>query len=484
MKRKRTMIAAVIVLIALIAGIFVVNNVEKHVDSLNSIDEVIISLDGDDVSKFEWTIDGETLGFEKSDDTWIDPDDADFPVDTELITEFLDEFSEVHASFIIDDVEDYSQYGLEEPDASVTFTLSEGSLTVDLGSYSVMDEKRYVSIGDGKVYLIDTDLLEDVSVERDDFMLHDTLTDMTQVTEFKVTGELNTDLVYDEEGVYTYTDIYNYYMVENGNYLPVADDSAEEYMGNLLDLTFKTYASYTASNEDLSAYGLDSPALTITVNGYVTDEETKENTDVSETVYIGYVIDTETEVEEGEDPAKLVYLRVGDSEIIYSVSQTVYDTLIKGTYNDIRPSDLVYIDEETVTQVTAALEDIYYQIDYTVPEEEKDEEETAREYTLNDYSVSINGIISALNSCDVQDFEPENEKGTLEFSISVKLDREKYDSVEVSFYRYDGDYCLATVNDEEIGLVNRSEMTAVREAFMSVVLNLGKDSEEAETVTE
>ncbi len=484
MKRKRTMIVAVSVLAALIVGIFVINKVEKHVDSLNSIDEVIISLDGNEVSKFEWTIDGETLGFEKSDDAWVDPDDKDFPVDNELITEFLNEFSEVHASFIIDDVEDFSQYGLEAPDASVTFTLSEGSLTVDLGSYSVMDEKRYVSIGDGKVYLIDTDLLEDVSVERDDFMLHDTLTEMTQVTEFEVSGELNTDLVYDEEGVYTYTDIYNYYLVESGNHLPVADDSAEEYIGNLTDLTFKTYATYTASTEDLSSYGLDSPALTITVDGYVTDEETKENTDVSENVYIGYVIDTETEVEEGEDPAKLVYLRVGDSEIIYSVSQTVYDTLIKGTYNDLRPSDLVYIDEETVTQVSATLEDVAYHIDYVVPEKEKDDEETAREYTLNDYSVSINGIISSLNSCNVLNFEPENEKGSLEFSISVKLDREKYDSVDVSFYRYDGDYCLATVNGEEIGLVNRSEMTAVREAFTSVVLNLGKDTEETETTTE
>ena len=66
-------------------------------------------------------------------------------------------FEAFGAAFVITNVEDYAQYGLDDPTCTIQLATEEESYTIELGNYSNMDEQRYVSTGDGNVYLAVSD---------------------------------------------------------------------------------------------------------------------------------------------------------------------------------------------------------------------------------------------------------------------------------------------------------------------------------------
>ena len=142
------------VLAGLCVAIAAVLGLEKHIDSINAVNEEIISLAPDSLTRVSWTRDGSTLSFIKEDGVWRDEQDEAFPVDQDAMQELLARFETVQASFVIEDVEDYSQYGLDEPQCTITLSDGDGDTVVELGGYSTMDDKRYVTLGQGTVYLL------------------------------------------------------------------------------------------------------------------------------------------------------------------------------------------------------------------------------------------------------------------------------------------------------------------------------------------
>ena len=88
---------------------------------------------------------------------WTYDEDAAFPVDEEKIGELLEIFEEFGVSFVIEDVEDYGQYGLDDPEGTIRLEAGEESYEILLGDFSAMDSERYVSIGDGNAYLVKED---------------------------------------------------------------------------------------------------------------------------------------------------------------------------------------------------------------------------------------------------------------------------------------------------------------------------------------
>ena len=96
------------VLAGLCVAIAAVLGLEKHIDSINAVNEEIISLAPDSLTRVSWTRDGSTLSFIKEDGVWRDEQDEAFPVDQDAMQELLARFETVQASFVIEDVEDYS----------------------------------------------------------------------------------------------------------------------------------------------------------------------------------------------------------------------------------------------------------------------------------------------------------------------------------------------------------------------------------------
>ena len=70
------------------------------------------------MTALSWETGTENLLFHKE-EMWTYDEDAAFPVDEEKIGELLEIFEEFGVSFVIEDVEDYGQYGLDDPEGTI-----------------------------------------------------------------------------------------------------------------------------------------------------------------------------------------------------------------------------------------------------------------------------------------------------------------------------------------------------------------------------
>lgn len=153
MKRYKRIVVLLAVLAVACVATFAVSQYQEYKEEIETSDEVILEIDPESVTTLSWSIDGESLDFHK-DESWLYDEDEAFPVDDEKITELLDQFSEFGVAFIIENVEDYAQYGLDNPECTIDLATEDQTYEIKLGDFSKMDEQRYVDIGDGNVYLV------------------------------------------------------------------------------------------------------------------------------------------------------------------------------------------------------------------------------------------------------------------------------------------------------------------------------------------
>ena len=181
MKRYKRIVVLLAVLLAACIATFAVSRYEEYREEIQNSDAVILEIDPDTVTALSWSYDETSLSFHK-DETWQYDGDAAFPVDADKITDLLDRFSQFGVSFIIENVEDYAQYGLDEPTCTIDLTAGDTGYTIKLGDFSQMDEERYVDIGDGNVYLVSDDPMDQFEVELSDLIDDDELPDFEQVS--------------------------------------------------------------------------------------------------------------------------------------------------------------------------------------------------------------------------------------------------------------------------------------------------------------
>ena len=118
MTRKTKLITLGCVLVAAIGVTVGVGLSESEKEAISESGEVVFELPADDATALSWQYDDDgsevSLAFHKDGD-WLYDEDEAFPVDGEKIDALLDVFSELSAAFVIEDVTDYDQYGLENP---------------------------------------------------------------------------------------------------------------------------------------------------------------------------------------------------------------------------------------------------------------------------------------------------------------------------------------------------------------------------------
>lgn len=191
------------VLAAACMATFGVMRYEEHKEKIKNSEEVILELSRDSVKSLSWEHESETLSFRR-DEAWVYEEDEAFPVDEEKINGLLEQFEAFGVSFAIEEVEDYSQYGLDNPVLTIRMETEDQSYEMLLGNYSNMDAKRYVSIGDGNVYLVEEDPLEQFDVGLSDLIKHDEMPTFEKTTAVLFTGLENYSIAYEEDSADTY----------------------------------------------------------------------------------------------------------------------------------------------------------------------------------------------------------------------------------------------------------------------------------------
>ena len=462
MKRAKTLLILGAILVALLAAIFIEKAVKQHIDKINSVDEEAFTIAEDDVTKLVLAAGDKEVTLTHEDGTWTNNDDTDFPVDQDYVSDMVAHFESVHASFVIEDVTDYSQYGLDSPEATVTFTTADGEKVMTFGTFSTIDEKRYICVDGGNVYLIDEDLLEDVSADIEDYLDRDQVTDYSQLTELIVTGDSSIHAVYDPDGDYTYTDAYDYYSVDGDEHQPLSSDKIASYLSTLTSMDLSKYETYKATPDDLKEYGLDNPSLTVKVTGDIASEEDEDSKESqSQSIYLAH-----------EKDADKAYLYFDGSSIVYTIDSETYDKIADASYKSLRPDEVVSIDWTKVDEITTTIDG-----DTTVIQVAYDKND-GNSYNIDDEDVDFVTAVTEIDGLNLTEVGKSYEKGTEELAFSILLNDEDQTVIKVALYQYDGDNCVVTVDGQVVGLCSRTSMSTLREEMTSAILNKGKNTEE------
>ena len=473
MKRSKRLCILLGVLAVACVATFALSRYQAKKEQIQTNGEVVLEIPVDSVQALSWEYDSETLSFHK-DDQWIYDEDEAFPVDGEKIVGLLNQFSAMGAAFTIENPEDLSPYGLSDPTCSITITTDEETYTILLGGYSTMDSQRYVSIGDGNVYLVADDPLDDFDIGLRDLLDPDDIPAFDQVSEITFTGSENYQIFYEayEDGsarTYCADDVY-FVQQEDGT-LPLDTDKVNSYLQTIRYLDLSDYVTYNVTDEELAQYGLDDPELTIQVN-YT--EENEDGDEVSDTFTLHISRDPEelakaeaSESDSDEEDTEeeiTAYARVGDSPIVYRLYSESYSSLMRASCDDLRHAELFTADFADITQINVSLEGT----DYTITTDGSGDDRT---YAYLETEVEIDDFRSALESLQADSFTDEAPAQKEEISLTLHLDNEAFPTVEISLYRYDGSSCLAVVDGVPTALVERSQVVDLIEAVNSIVLN-------------
>jgi len=489
MKRfKKVFILLGIVAVVCIATL-IVTNIEERKENIQNTGEIILSVDPSSVTSLAWEYNDTSLSFSKN-TVWQWDEDTAFPVNEDKIYALLETFEEFGAAFIIEDVEDTSQYGLDKPICTIRFSTDQEDYQVVLGAYSTMDSQRYVSIGDGNVYLVKNDPFETYEIELSDTILHDETPSFDKLTGIVFEGTENYSVSYEEDSRNTYCPSDCYYTQKDGKTVPLDTDRVEDYCAGISSLNLRDYVSYNVTEEELTAWGLDIPALTVTVN-YTVAEKSGDGSEIeTPEIFVLHIGQNQEELaareaaeaaaqaaeEAGEEPETdpdtltvTSYVRVGDSQIVYEISNTNYQTLTAAAYNDLRHKEILTADFADITRIDITLEGKDYSITSEIPED-GDEDDADRVYVYDGEELDITNLRSKMNALTVSSFTEDEPEDKEEIYLVFNLDNEFYPQVNVTFYRYDGTYCLAVVDGETMGLVSRSSVVDLIEAVNGIVL--------------
>ena len=469
--RKATKLYALLgVLLVVCIAAFAVSRYEEKKEQIKNSGEVILEIPTDSVTALSWTNESGKFSFTK-DETWVYDDDNAFPVDEEKINDLLEQFTSFAAAFAIDNVEDYAQYGLDEPICTIHITAGEESYTVELGDFSKMDEQRYVSIGDGKVYLVSHDPLDEFGAVLRDLIRDDTIPEFDTVKQIAFSGEESYTISYDEGGTSICAD--DVYFTDG---TPLDTDTVNEWLTALRSLDLTNYVSYSATGEELQTFGLDNPALTVALDYSSSSDEDGNETD-SGTFVLHLSQNPEEQAayeeaianEEDELPDVTCYARVGESQIVYQITQSEYDTLTDVSYDALRHQKIFTADFDTVTSIDVTLEGENYTFICTPPED-ADETDTEGTWTYQGVEFDIFDFSYALRALAATNFTVETPTGQEEISLTLHLDNEDFSTFTLTLYRYDGESCIACVDGEPIAFVSRDKTVDLIEAVRAVTL--------------
>lgn len=471
MKRAKKLYILLGVLAVVCVATFALTQFEEDQEQIKATGEIILKVPSDEVKSLSWEYGETSLAFHK-DEIWLYDEDEAFPVNEEKVLDMLEQFEAFGVSFIIEEVTDYGMYGLDDPKCTIQFATEEQSYTVELGDLSNMDEERYVSIGDGNVYLAKVDPLEVFDAVLKDMIKHDEDLSYEQVTQIKFEGAENHTIFYEEGSTATYCPDDVYFTEKNGKPVPLDTDRVGTWLESLTTLNPTDYVTYNVTEEELASYNLAEPELTVTVDYITKDKDGKETSDTfilsisRNPAELAAAEEAKANDEEAEEVT--AYVRIGNSQIVYKISEASSDSLRAVSYNDLRHRELLPADFEDIYQIDVTLEGADYTV---VADGEKDDE---RIWKYQEEEIEITDLQDALENLDAEDssdFISDTPSGKEEIRLTVYLDNENHPKVEIELYRHDGEDCLAVVDGEPFALIPRSDVVDLIEAVNAIVLN-------------
>lgn len=163
-KQKIQMLVIVVILLLCVVAYFAATQYTKKQEQRDKDSETqgqvnLTIADPDDVDAFSYILDDTTYSYTKSGDTWTCENDTSLKMDADSIDSLLDNLKKVTAAEAIDDYDSVADYGLDQPQNTITVTCGNETTTIDIGDYNEMLQEYYIKVsGDDRIYLVDSTL--------------------------------------------------------------------------------------------------------------------------------------------------------------------------------------------------------------------------------------------------------------------------------------------------------------------------------------
>ena len=604
MKKKSvnliTAVGVLVVLSGAYVGVkaYVAKQEAADTESAEEENPEIISIASADVKSIKFVIDKKEVTFEKDGDSWVKSDETGFPVDQDKIDTLVSSLNSIKAERTLENVEDASEYELDQPDNTITVTTEDGETTViQLGMENDSTSQEYIDLNkdSSTVYVVSNSTFSSFEGTLYDFAKSGVFptVDSSTVSKISVDGKDSSYVVEKDEN--------NFWNITGDGETEKADSAkATSLASTLSSVAYASYVNYNCAEDELSQYGLDKPYAEITVD--YQEEVEKESTDdeneaengdeeVSETSgdenqadenadsetdgseSLDEDADSETDgyessdedvdvadTEDSEPETEMVdrelviqvgdqssdggrYVRVNDSNEIYTISEDSLDTFLGKTNADFWDLTVSYLSANNLDtlDVNYGGEDYIVNVSRETSEDENVEtsnNETEDEDTTDNTSSDVadgndvegNAADDNTSSGDLTDEDTENTDDssstasttsstgvTLSYTLNGKdLDSTTFttfynklinmtaqkrltdefksnadpemtvkftdidgNEMEVEYYSYDTNYYAAVIN-KKVYLVNKMTVKELFQAFESVT-GEKEENEKAET---
>ncbi len=402
----------------------------------------ILEVDENSVTSLKWENGNGEFSFSRDGESWVFDEDSAFPLEESYLDAILEDLSQLQSYQTIENPESLEEYGLDDP--AVTVTLSgDSTTTLQIGHSSPMDSLRYLSLGDGNIYLVSSALYNDCNYQLYDLLKLEELPLFSNTSSFEVNSTAGTLLLtYQEDSGLSYSDDYVWFHQQ----MPLDTDKTNTLLQTVTKVVWKDCVSYNAEGDDLAAYGLEKPQLTASVT-YSVDKVEKIFT-----------------LEIGDYTDSYCYARIAGSGMVYRIDASVCDTLLHADVSQLRPEDVLRMDWDTVDSLDLVLNGSSYSITRQ-PGDSSSEDESAAEasYLLDEEEIELQPLLDRLNSMASVGYASGAAQGEPILSFTFQRNSENFSTVPLNFYAYDSTNCLVTLDGEATVLVSRSDVTTLTE---------------------
>ena len=464
MKKKTVkLVSAVVVLGVLCAAYegvnFYVTSQEEKETEENDTSVDLVSLEADDITAVSFTADQNEVEFDKKDDSWTEKSDADFPVNQDTVDSAVKGVASLTADQEISDVEDMSQYDLDNPQNTITLTTADGDTSLQIGMESSNNQYYVKKEDDDKnVYLVSSSSIEPFMGTLYDFAESGTFPSVTSatITDVKVDKENGYELTQDTDNLF--------WNVSDGKTTEKADTTKAGTVTSAIgSLAYDKFVDYNCTDD--SKYGFDDPYAVITVkytedeavecdadSEESTDADTEESTtdeaaaDTSEDADASDEDSSEDEQETqtvektltiyvGDETGDDRYVKVDDSKEVYTITKDSLTDILDSTMSDFYNLSVSYVSVNDLDSLEVQSADGDHTINVvteTVKAEDEDTTDDTDSDTTDESSTETSDESSTdTDSSDESSSDDEEETTT----TTYKLDGEDLDeSTFTTFY--------------------------------------------------
>lgn len=464
MKKKTVkLVSAVVVLGVLCAAYegvnFYVTSQEEKETEENDTSVDLVSLEADDITAVSFTADQNEVEFDKKDDSWTEKSDANFPVNQDTVDSAVKGVASLTADQEISDVEDMSQYDLDNPQNTITLTTADGDTSLQIGMESSNNQYYVKKEDDDKnVYLVSSSSIEPFMGTLYDFAESGTFPSVTSatITDVKVDKENSYELTQDADNLF--------WNVSDGKTTEKADTTKAGTVTSAIgSLAYDKFVDYNCTDD--SKYGFDDPYAVITVKyteeeAVESDEDSEESTDADteESTTDETAADTsedadasdedssedeqETQTVEktltiyvGDETGDDRYVKVDDSREVYTITKDSLTDILDSTMSDFYNLTVSYVSSNDLDSLEVQSADGDHTINIvteTVKAEDEDTTDDTDSDTTDESSTETSDESSTdTDSSDESSSDDEEETTT----TTYKLDGEDLDeSTFTTFY--------------------------------------------------